>query len=856
MDKITKNFCTDMFRRFSKRAAYFSLLYAAFAANSSAYASHFAKNLDSSYYSSVPNALRDNLERIDARDIGREQQVSSEDTSSNRIGNPPNAGYSNTFYKRWLVGSVVMIANLTKFTIRAFQKLILTPVIYLGKHVAQFVAQKAYSYVGRDIKLWNDERSKEVGNGFTSVTEIIPSEVLNDWGGNTAGQPNIIGDDLNSVLNNDKILAEQRALAMKEKGGRARLSPKCMDMANIKISTPAGYQKSFGDVKSVRYNDLDSFVYKHPKDLVIGIDIGSEKTKLAYYKPGDKICMQETPLAKRFLLSSECSDQEASLLTSTGGSMEARLAYSPSIDGNFLKDGILSAKSKAANNAKYHGYKYVKSTAKKGMHTVFDIGKIREGDDGLAQKMGYLVYASRLYKQFALSGLLEPSPEKKDSEGQEKIICLSIPDSTPADVRDSLLGAIQIVFECNNDLEKIKNYISKPGKMKYKYQVISNSMAACMTFQYENDSKTQNETLENVMVDIGYNNTTISAVSMDRGRGGSGKLIKPVTVSGLGGGLVNELLYKYIEQKIKDLEPGIKVDSKAQVKIMKAINTAKEKLSASGASTVEIKVDCILDEGEDFECIFSVPELNKILTDNGFIEQLEKTCREYFSKLKDSGIVNAPAIVILGGTARIPYIKDVLIKLQNEFFDSGALNQTVNMDEFGACGAAYAAASDRAYVCKDCRKSIENDVVRELVKLKCVAEMSNGCAKFRNDLEALCYAYQQAKENYQNAKKEDKVKVELIQYSEVDGLFDRLFGIIKGELGKAKSAQDIEKGLKDIEDKLNNANVMSKVLEYKNFAEQNNLTDLGSTLDYILEGVHNDIKKIRNLTKPLLKKQG
>lgn len=875
MDRMTNKVSMEVWRRLAKRAARLSLIYAVFAADTRAYASY---DNNSFRARNVSNTSGTTLKNISASNEEGNRGARHEDNS----GNVRSGGHEDASYRYLLNRPVVLISNLARFAALVFQKLILTPVIYLGKRISQFIASTRSSYIRGEEKLGNSGRDlvRVGGTGykFTPGSSIIPTDGMGDGGMNAAGptsphyhytneiiQDNIKFGDSNEAdggyrrlgdvgMNSDrshlhhhytKEVKKHNLRSLidenvpysdpRDESEREERIEELKAIANITENYDArGYTMTSSKGKNtVNYKKLEKW-HLNNSNLIVGIDIGSNYTKVGCYgRVKDKVkefkaTIIENALSKKQSLSNESIEKESAIFSVLSGG-GAKLGYSIITDCTSLKDGLGDRGVQDQRNEDHPKYRYLKK-AGNGMRAVFDLKtEVQNTKYGLEQQMGYLMYASRIYNSLDLGAILQP----------DATICISVPDDMPESVKNSIIAAFQLVCGCGNNLNEIRRYVesfggSRPKMISHQYCIVRNFVAACTAYQYENQSSLElnNKSKDLVLVDVGHSHTTVGGMVINT-CAVDGKLVQPLTVSGLGGDLVNGLLYKHILEKIKERDPKSKVDAKAQEKIMKAIVSVKEKLSATGADTVELKVDDILKddvgEKEDFECTMSVDELNEILENSGFMAELEKVCRDYFEKLKNSGIVKAPEIAILGGTARIPLIQAMLSRLQNEYFAKGELNRTMNMDEFGTNGAVYAAADGRnvEYCNEDRREVIGKDILQEFIKLKAISEANVALERFKNDVESMFY-------NYQEVSSEDK------NFGALQDVMQVLYDFVK----KSKSTDDIKMYLDDFYAKFlaSRDEVNSNIEDLKKNEKLS--ADARKVLNFLSEGLSNMLERV------------
>lgn len=163
-----------------------------------------------------------------------------------------------------------------------------------------------------------------------------------------------------------------------------------------------------------------------------------------------------------------------------------------------------------------------------------------------------------------------------------------------------------------------------------------------------------------------------------------------------------ELIKKKLDEdeNFKENLDKIKSDRGCDYKILSSAITAKEKLSADGASSVLYyyyyiiikQINLIVSDlydCEDFECNFSKNELNEILQNEKYDEKLNSLLDKCIEKSKITPD-KVSEIVIAGGTCRIPFIQNILKKyLNNKMKKNCDLTKSINMDEHIANGCNY-----------------------------------------------------------------------------------------------------------------------------------------------------------------------
>lgn len=173
------------------------------------------------------------------------------------------------------------------------------------------------------------------------------------------------------------------------------------------------------------------------------------------------------------------------------------------------------------------------------------------------------------------------------------------------------------------------------------------------------------------------------------------------------GELVDDGIIKFIRDAIEKehsdmkLDPYVKKDvrnMKNHIKILKTAVSIKEKLSASGASDINAEVSDIIyneddDDYEDFTTRISIDDIAKIVKEDlhgkKVIFGLLDKCLENVNESTKSKM----NMVIVGGTTRIPSIKEMLNDYVKNYLKSeGNLIFTLNQDEALSSGISYYSA--------------------------------------------------------------------------------------------------------------------------------------------------------------------
>lgn len=270
----------------------------------------------------------------------------------------------------------------------------------------------------------------------------------------------------------------------------------------------------------------------------------------------------------------------------------------------------------------------------------------------------------------------ERHPNPSNLKYENNIYVLSYPPYYTKQQIYALKAIAQRTFHREN--ERIKAFDDKEQIPDYirNVHVIPEYLAAALAYGYENNNQF-NEKKDVVIIDIGYYCTYCVNCSYERGKCVINNTKYSFDISGSN---IDERIFKTFKQKIEE-DDGHKekLTDKDLLKIRMELSKVKEKLSASGADTVQVNVDGVLDDDEDYSGEFSVGELNDLIVDmpGKLIELLKETVKGYDDLSKYD-------VVIIGGSLRIPLFQNSLEKEINHL-----LIRTLNMDESVSYGCIY-----------------------------------------------------------------------------------------------------------------------------------------------------------------------
>lgn len=152
----------------------------------------------------------------------------------------------------------------------------------------------------------------------------------------------------------------------------------------------------------------------------------------------------------------------------------------------------------------------------------------------------------------------------------------------------------------------------------------------------------------------------------------------------LGGKLIDRYLVKYLA-KIFESQYHVNPlnNPKSVIKLYKAAETCKKNLSPENVNKIPVNIDYLYEE-YDFTTNLERTLILEALLHNNFAERIDAIVKTCCSQARIIPI-QLKSCEIIGGTLRIPYVKDLLRKSLNNM----ELSTTLNMDECIAKGCVY-----------------------------------------------------------------------------------------------------------------------------------------------------------------------
>jgi L1 cell adhesion molecule like protein len=290
----------------------------------------------------------------------------------------------------------------------------------------------------------------------------------------------------------------------------------------------------------------------------------------------------------------------------------------------------------------------------------------------------------------------------KEGENEEPVICININNEerkfTPTEISAMIVGKMKQIAEdylgssVREAVITVPAYFNDAQRTETKkagelaglkvLRIINEPTAASLSYGLDSCEEPGEENI--LVFDLGGGTFDVSLLTIDQG------LFEVKATSGntrLGGeDFDNKLItwcLKEFKRKNKDVDVGSLIrDSKVKRKLRTSCENAKKVLSVSTNGLANIEVDSLYD-GIDF-----VTQISRA--------KFEDLCRDSFNKcfkpieqvLKDSGLSKdeVDEVVLIGGSTRIPKIRDDLKKYFNK-----DPRIDINPDEAVAFGAAVQA---------------------------------------------------------------------------------------------------------------------------------------------------------------------
>ena len=217
-------------------------------------------------------------------------------------------------------------------------------------------------------------------------------------------------------------------------------------------------------------------------------------------------------------------------------------------------------------------------------------------------------------------------------------------------------------------------------------RIINEPTAAAVAYGLEkideekpsNENKDKDNSRKIIIYDLGGGTFDVTIIEFEDG------VFQVLTTDGdpeLGGEDFDEALTEYVLNKFTTLHPNNRArqDRAAMYRVREACKEAKEGLSIS--DFVQVSVPYICEGPLNLDITITVNEFQTLIQKyiDQTMETVKKVCKE-----KDIKYSDFYAVVLVGGSTRIPLIRKELAKL----FDKRIIKQDINPDEVVAQGAA------------------------------------------------------------------------------------------------------------------------------------------------------------------------
>uniref|UniRef100_A0AC35TW78 Heat shock protein 70 n=1 Tax=Rhabditophanes sp. KR3021 TaxID=114890 RepID=A0AC35TW78_9BILA len=238
-------------------------------------------------------------------------------------------------------------------------------------------------------------------------------------------------------------------------------------------------------------------------------------------------------------------------------------------------------------------------------------------------------------------------------------------------------------------------------------RIINEPTAAAIAYGFDNDNKTDSNIL---VFDFGGGTFDISIINVKQ------KEIKVLATDGdthLGGSDFDAEIIKYVVDEVKrKYRVNLSTNSRDYAKLKFKCEFAKRTLSNATEAVIT------LDQEIDGQAISVKLSRSKF----------ESLCKKLFDRLfapLQKALDNAELdkediedIVLVGGSSRIPYIKEKLTQI----FSSSKIKQNINPDEAVAYGAALQAAKISGYDCDSIQKLSISDITPLSLGIETIGE--------------------------------------------------------------------------------------------------------------------------------------
>lgn len=223
-------------------------------------------------------------------------------------------------------------------------------------------------------------------------------------------------------------------------------------------------------------------------------------------------------------------------------------------------------------------------------------------------------------------------------------------------------------------------------------RIINEPTAAALAYGINTDVETE----KNILVyDAGGGTLDVTILSVGDG------VFEVVATSGdghLGGEDIDHILVEHFACEIqRKLKQNVRTNARAMNKLKTACERVKKTLSSSSTATIEL--DSLVDGNDFFSSITRArfEDLCRPVWDRMLIPLTRAMTDSKLDKMRIDDII------LVGGTTRIPKVKEML----RTFFNGKKLNESLNPDE----AVAYGAAVQASILTGDAKNSKANDIL-------------------------------------------------------------------------------------------------------------------------------------------------
>lgn len=235
--------------------------------------------------------------------------------------------------------------------------------------------------------------------------------------------------------------------------------------------------------------------------------------------------------------------------------------------------------------------------------------------------------------------------------------------------------------------------INENYKNNNKIELIEDYLGYTTLFGIENNDelKRSHKLRRLLFVNMGDKSSNVSCCEYSEDKC---KILSYKYAKDLGGRMIDEYIIEDVKNMI--VEEGNEIEKKNEnriyYRIMSNVIKMKEKLSAQGADTINLHIDQILVDDEDYDGEYSIERLNKILLKHEIWTKLKMLIDDCLNESQwNEEDLKDLEICIIGGSMRITKLKEELsFYLKEKSKESNNnLTLTLNMDDCISQGNSY-----------------------------------------------------------------------------------------------------------------------------------------------------------------------